>query len=83
MFAGYGGLHRSDGLGLVWSRLIHFLRMANPNNFLEETVKTHFKGFIRRLYCLHLVKTFLKSFATMSSYRHEVIMEHVMKTLHA
>lgn len=35
-------------------RTIHFVWTVNPKNFLEDTPKAFFKGFILRLYCLHL-----------------------------
>lgn len=45
-------------LALAGSRSISFLWVVNSKNFFEETPKSHFRGFIRKLYCLHLVKFF-------------------------
>lgn len=41
--------------------LIPFFRTMTPKSFPDDTPKKHFRGFIFRLYCLSLRKSFRKS----------------------
>lgn len=61
LLADRGGFHLSDGLGFDRIEMDSFSVVVNPKSFSEETLKAHFRGFICKLYCLHLKKTFLRS----------------------
>lgn len=45
-------------LALARSRSMPFRWIVNPKNFPEDTLNTHFKRFILKLYYLHVKKDF-------------------------